>query len=471
MPSGKTDKSPSLAHRLILTFVVVLFASLLFFLAMVSLFTSFGDTSLDERLLESESQRMLETLIFDDAGNPLSLPPEVSAFLNSMQTGVLLRVVDAKGQVRMTGGGTGEADVLSPPGHAFNSGLRLFSVRRHGQEYFVITRPIAGHAPGYFMQLAMSQPLLDYVRGRVTVIPLVMRISIAVAVVLLLLASAMFTVRRMLRPILKISADAAAITPDKLQKRLPMVGIPAEIKPLVTAFNAALDRLESGFRGQQEFLATTAHELKTPLALLRAGVEMARELPVRETLLADIDQIARQVSQLLHLAEVRDVRSFRFEILNADDVAREAITFLQRLAERRGVVMVLSVSGAEHIPITADHGSLFILLKNLLENAIFHSPPESQVSVLLTEKSLVVRDLGEGIDPAHADLLFNRFWRAPMRRTQGSGLGLAICREVADAHGWSLGVRPGVPGAEFIVSWEQAGGRPDGTAMASPAAS
>jgi len=97
---------------------------------------------------------------------------------------------------------------------------------------------------------------------------------------------------------------------------------------------------------------------------------------------------------------------------------------------------------------------VFVLLKNLIENAIQHSPSGAVVTVDMRENGVSVRDEGEGIPPEHLSELFKRFWRGAARRDTGAGLGLAICQEIALAHGWSLVARNGTVGAEFLVSFE-----------------
>ena len=92
-----------------------------------------------------------------------------------------------------------------------------------------------------------------------------------------------------------------------------------------------------------------------------------------------------------------------------------------------------------------------MLLKNLLENAIQHSPTCGVVSVTIESKQLAVRDEGPGIAAADLPHLFTRFWRGSERLHDGAGLGLAICREIATAHGWRLSAANSVRGAEFVL--------------------
>jgi two-component system, OmpR family, sensor histidine kinase QseC len=101
-----------------------------------------------------------------------------------------------------------------------------------------------------------------------------------------------------------------------------------------------------------------------------------------------------------------------------------------------------------------------MLLKNLLENAIQHSPVSGNVTVTVDSDHLCIRDEGPGIAADELPKLFRRFWRGPMRRNEGAGLGLSICAEIAAAHKWELTARSSGPGADFILSFSAARARP-----------
>jgi signal transduction histidine kinase len=281
----------------------------------------------------------------------------------------------------------------------------------------------------------------------------VLKYEMLIAVVSLVLFSVGIHVSlgRLLRPLRLASAAAARIAPRNIEMRLATAQMPRELRPLIRAFNLALDRLEQGYRVQQEFLASAAHELKTPLALIRGQVELS-DLADRDLLLDDIDRMARQVHQLLHLAEVSEAGNYEFEPVEPAAVAAEVTAFLQRLAQRGGVHLELRAA-AGLAPRRADRGAVFVLLKNLVENAIQHSPQGACVTIVLDDAGMTVRDEGEGLLAEHLPDLFKRFWRGPGRRDSGAGLGLAICHEIATAHGWSLHARNGVVGAEFVLAF------------------
>ena len=258
-------------------------------------------------------------------------------------------------------------------------------------------------------------------------------------------------VRRSLRPLREASQQAARIGPRHLSTRLQVEGLPTELVPLIEAFNNALDRLEQGYRVQQEFLATAAHELKTPLALLRGEIELGGAAD-REVLLRDTALMARQVNQLLHLAEASEDHNYRFGPVPMQAAAFDAVDYLARLAARRGVRLRVEAQGAERT-LEADSGALFMLLKNLLENAVHHAPTGSEVLLCVSPAGFAVVDAGRGTAGARRARLFQRFNRGADGRGGGAGLGLAICREICLAHGWQveLDQTHAGPGTRFVV--------------------
>jgi signal transduction histidine kinase len=256
------------------------------------------------------------------------------------------------------------------------------------------------------------------------------------------------TLRSALQPVREASTAAQKITPQSLDARLPTAQQPKELRPLVESFNQGLNRLQAGFKRQQEFLSNAAHELKTPLALIRSQIEITRDIPLREKLLADVDRVARQVQQLLLLAETSERQNYQMVHIDPRNAAREALAFLERIATQYGVTLSLKTNPSV-IYWQADHGALFTLFKNLLENAIQHSPQDAVVRLHIDEDGFSVCDEGPGIAQEDLPHIFERFWRGEARKEKGAGLGLAICSEIVTAHGWKLTVRRNQTGLEM----------------------
>jgi signal transduction histidine kinase len=391
-------------------------------------------------------------LEFDAAGMPAALrePADTAWVYTAATRDWKYRVVDARGTALLSS--DPGAAPLSATTAGFDAARERFDVAVDGLPLHVVTRALSHDGHPYFVQVAISDRAAALFSGAI-VGPILQNALLIAAVSLVLFAFGVHaTLGHLLLPLRRASEAAARIAPRNLETRLSETALPREMRPLIRAFNQALDRLQQGYRVQQEFLAAAAHELKTPLALIRGQVELS-ESADRDMLLADIDRMARQVHQLLHLAEVSESGNYQMAAIELAAVAAEATTFLQRLAQRGNVHLDLRVAAAL-APRRADRGAVFVLLKNLIENAIQHSPGGAVVTVDVRESGVSVRDEGEGIPPDHLPELFKRFWRGAARRDTGAGLGLAICQEIALAHGWSLVARNGTTGAEFLVSFE-----------------
>jgi signal transduction histidine kinase len=131
---------------------------------------------------------------------------------------------------------------------------------------------------------------------------------ITLPILLLVLGIDVEIVRRAFRPVLQASRQASEIGPRRTDIRLPVTGIPDEIRSLVVAVNQALDRLEYGLRVQKEFAADAAHELRTPLAILRTRIDTLGDKNLSELLREDVESMSRTVSQLLDMAEIETLQ-------------------------------------------------------------------------------------------------------------------------------------------------------------------
>lgn len=397
------------------------------------------------------------------AGSPPSvgLPAGVSWLADAAPLDIGHRLIDARGQVRHWSSpqvreAWSEAGLAARPepgqGRAVVRGLPLR----------LRTVAVDGLGEPMWLEVGVSDRLIALAHtGTATRLGRTIGATVAVSIVLLGVVHVL-VLRRLLRPVRRLSAQARQLSVDRQGARLDAAGVPLEIQPLVASFNEALQRLEQAFARQLQFLADAAHELKTPLALLRLQVELG---PAdRQAQLRDIDQLSRQVQQMLMLAEVTEPRSYRDDPIDPTAIASEVCRLLEPMASRHRVR--LEIRGpAEEAPLRGDRASLQVLLKNLVENAIGFAPRGTAVCVEIEPHRVRISDRGAGIAEEHLPHLFTRFWRAPGRRDHGAGLGLAICQAVAQAHGWRMAVRNLDPGAEFTLSFETAAP----TAPAAPA--
>jgi two-component system sensor histidine kinase QseC len=391
-----------------------------------------------------------EELQFDAAGVPrriASFPSDLWWVFRDFPADVKYRIVDRSGRVIISS--ERGASALTPSGQPFYPAQVSFTLGSGSDVILVTTEPVVHGAQTYFIQVALSKRLIAFVQAVKMRIRTKDTFGLALGSVVLVTIAVYFTLRRVLKPLRETSAAAARIDERNLSKRLSVERVPTEFLPVIEAFNLTLDRLEKGYSVQRAFLADAAHELKTPLALIRAQIDIDGTAD-RQALLQDIDRMARQVNQLLHLAEASETRNFIFESVDVAAIAEDVTDYLRRLAECREVYVDIRCAPGIAL-VQADRGALFMLLKNLVENAIQHSPSGSAVLIKIATTHLSVRDEGSGIAKADLPQLFKRFWRGPMRRNEGAGLGLSICAEIAAAHEWGLTAHNMGQGAEFVL--------------------
>ena len=274
-----------------------------------------------------------------------------------------------------------------------------------------------------------------------------------------------WVVGRAIGPIERVRRQVAARRPDDLAP-LPTAGLPAEVRPLVGEMNGLLTRLSDAWDALTHFTADAAHELRSPLAALRLQAQSLQRAPddatraiATERLLAGIDRATRLVEQLLALARQEGAgEGAELGSLDLTALARNALADAEPEAARHAIALTLDAPTA-HVVLRADEAALAVLLRNLLGNALRHTPPGGQVRVGVREEAsvidLTVEDSGPGIAPDERARVQDRFYRVPGTPGHGSGLGLAIVRAIAERHGaaLTLDASPTLGGLRVMLRW------------------
>jgi signal transduction histidine kinase len=260
------------------------------------------------------------------------------------------------------------------------------------------------------------------------------------------------TVRRTLAPVERLSAEARAIHPGGTAV-LDGGDAPREVAGLVEAVNVALARLAEALAAQRRFTANAAHELRTPLAVLGARIDALPASAERDGLVAGTERMTRLVDQLLAMARLEAAEPAVPERIELGALARSVLAEIAPLAHREGKDVALD--GANGAMVLGERPALEAALRNLVENALGHSPAGGIVEVAVEagpDARIAVADRGPGLPPVDPALLAEPFWRAPGQTRAGTGLGLAIVAEVARRHGGRLAAenRPG-GGAVFTL--------------------
>ena len=281
---------------------------------------------------------------------------------------------------------------------------------------------------------------------------------LTVAILALLLAIDIVVIRSALAPVLRASEIASAIDPAKTNLRLPEHDVPQELLPLITSMNQALDRLEQGIRAQREFTADAAHELRTPLAVLRTRIETMPDREGLTSLKADVMVMTHVVNQLMEMAEVEDNSSPPTATVDLRAVCAEVVAMLAEIAIRQDKSIALT-GQITPVWVRGDRAMIFRAVRNFAENAIKHTAPDTAVELDVSDDgSVAVMDRGPGYREKDRALIFRRFWRADRNPTQGAGLGLAIVAKIAEIHAGMVTVtgRPG-GGAIFTLQFVRRG--------------
>ncbi|WOH84632.1 ATP-binding protein [Bradyrhizobium sp. BEA-2-5] len=284
---------------------------------------------------------------------------------------------------------------------------------------------------------------------------------ITIPILLVLLATDIIIFRRAIAPLWRASEEASNIGPARTDIRLPTAQIPREIMPLVTAVNQALDRLEGGFRVQRQFTADAAHQLRTPLAILRTRIETLDAAKGTRELHVDIEAMSRLVAQLLEIAELDTLVLDPGETTDLRAVCAEVVGSIApfAIAQHKDIAL----RGTDNpVQVRGNAEMLQRAIFNLAENAIKYTAERTSVDVEVHDNgSVQVRDCGPGIAPAEQGLIFQRFWRADRRRSDGAGLGLSIVRGVVDDHDATVRVE-NLPsgGAQFTLRFRLAKAEP-----------
>jgi signal transduction histidine kinase len=281
---------------------------------------------------------------------------------------------------------------------------------------------------------------------------------ITLPILLLLLVIDIAIFRRALLPLRQASEAAQQISPARTDIRLPLKEIPREVRPLVSAINKALERLDEGFRLQREFAADAAHELRTPLSILRTRVETLDDPRVAKALHMDIEAMSRLVGQLLDIAELEAFEIDPSEVADLQATSAEIAGFVAPLALDQGREIAL-LGTTSPVLVKGNAEMIKRAIRNLAENAIRHAPKDSVVEFVVEEGgSVTVRDRGPGISDEERGLIFRRFWRRDRNQPGNSGLGLSIVQRIAELHGASIEVENRVMGgAQFSLHFIPAG--------------
>ncbi len=263
------------------------------------------------------------------------------------------------------------------------------------------------------------------------------------------------TVLSSLRSLRAVSHQASMLSLSRLDERLHAENLPRELVPLVQAVNTSLDRLEADYRVQREFSANAAHQLRTPLATLRARLESRFSAQELGDVAFEIEQLARLVEQLLCLARLDSQEQFQFAEFDAHAVALEVARELAPVALESEHYLT-AVTPDASVPAHGNATLTRLVFRNLIENAIQYTPAGTSITLSAEGAAVIIADDGPGIAAPAAASLFERFRRAPDASGPGAGLGLAIAKCIMERQGGRLTLdAKAARGARFVMEFPE----------------
>lgn len=267
---------------------------------------------------------------------------------------------------------------------------------------------------------------------------------ITVAVTLLGGVLAYFVSGRALKPLKSFASQVENVQPDNLADMKISEDVLPEFKQFSKSFNGMLDRLDDGFSAQRQFTGNAAHELRTPLALMQAQIELFSvehsdiqhdTAELLKLLQEQTERMSQMTKTLLEMSELRTVPCN--DVIELAPMFEEVFADLAPLAEKRGITLECDGDGT----IIGSDTLIYRMLFNLTENAIRYNRPNESVRASVSEQDgqifIRVRDNGNGIPEQYRESVFQPFFRVDKSRSReygGVGLGLALVREIALLH-------------------------------------
>ena len=339
--------------------------------------------------------------------------------------------------------------------------VRVKNPEEGGRVYRVLSKKFF-YRDRFIGWIQVAQPI-DRVAGQLKLLTRSLLTFIAIFIVIISLTGYLLA-KESLAPIHSIISAADRISNDNLSERIKPPASMDELSNLIATLNRLFERLETSFRTQKQFISDAAHELKTPLAILRTGMETELnddrvDDRVKERLIRDIDTISRLstlVEKLLLLSRLENRKiEMKAEPIDLKSLLGQVVDTMSLLAEEKEQTLSLDLS--EGVLTSGDPDLLYQAFFNILNNAIKYTPRQGHISVSIVPQSdsavATVRDDGIGMSSEERGNVFNRFYRADNSRSleKGYGLGLSITRWIVVLHKGAISLDAAVSGGTVVT--------------------
>ena len=281
---------------------------------------------------------------------------------------------------------------------------------------------------------------------------------------------AYFLIGHYTKPVQQLSAHMKEISPNTLSDSIEIEGGGEEVQELVKSFNQMTDQLDEAFAMQRRFSASAAHELRTPIAVLRTKLDVFKKKKreqreydeLVDTMETYIDRLSSIITDLLEFAETSELGET--EDVSLDSVVKTVVDDLESVAQNNMVNVQIDIqpkaqSEAQTFIVKGNTNLLYRALYNLVENAIRYNYEEGSVSITLETRGqegvIIIADTGVGIAPEQRELVFEPFYRVNKSRSRefgGAGIGLSLVKTILKRHGASIAVSENTPqGSVFTI--------------------
>ena len=451
--SRRNDERPSLARRISVQVGLIAFVTSVIQLTVVISHNYFDYEDLSLAHVRREAQLLRKGLSVGPQGLSFTLPARAAHYRDAYRAEYAFRVLDSTGRV-IAAEQPSLLEKVSPyrstsgaamPGFWFRklddtqkfyfAGGRRF---RLGTEDVLIEIATLGDPAGVHWWVLAYETLEDM---WLPILPFSLLIPI----------TTLFVVRRALHFLARAARQAEAVDPAYPTQRLDLGDIPREAGAFAVAINRLLERVGELIRSKQIFMASAAHQLRTPLAAMLLELEKIKDDRARD-IEKDVGNLSDTVDRLLTLVRLQAIDSPDFVDFNIGAVAEDAVRGLRGWAEaQHHSIQILT---REPGNLLGDPVAVREALVNLVENAIKHTPAGTAIRVTAGPgRSATVEDAGPGLSPGRSEDLFRPF-RKGNGSTGGVGLGLAIVRQAVELHGGSIEIKTSaLGGAMFCVQF------------------
>ncbi|MFQ6547723.1 sensor histidine kinase [Aestuariibius sp. 2305UL40-4] len=405
------------------------------------------DDLVQEVALGHQAQDLADALVLTDDGSlTLDLPEKLLRLYEMEHSGAIFAIRNARGDLLFVDGDNA-LEVLQP-GFTFPEFFDFFQAvdmspteaRGLDPTRFGLTERFSTRGGDVFITVAQHKVTDDFLNRAVAIELMDEAVMVGLPFLAVFILLGVGLVRYSTTGLTYLSGKAREIGPQSLRARLPVHAAPAEIAPLAEAFNDAIDRVAEGYEAQKRFTIDAAHQLKTPLAVLRARLQSIPAFEGRALVEDDLDHMDRLVRQLLTSARLSAFELDPSSRMDLSELATEVATSLAPLAIDQGCELELVeatspviVAGEAHLAVEALH--------NLVENAIAHTAPGTTVRIRIHPPSTMeVMDRGPGVPGSEKKHIFMPFGQGRTPTPNGTGMGLAIVRQIMQVHGGTVDV-------------------------------